>query len=183
MKALRCASLALFLALAMTGCGDDDDDEDGGGFNDPASVVNLTIDKGILARGEQAVVTVETTFDAENIFDDGSNLVIVVRLPNGVVYVGETSEIDTIVDDRGVGAQVTTCAGTGETFLLYDLDENDLDSAENPGGDADMRLTLTVQGAATTGPVTIDAAAEENTQFFACGQPFSAERQAAVSVL
>lgn len=181
MKELMQVILVLGLAVCGAGCGDDDDDDDNG-IRPESRVVNIFLDKSVIPVGDTAVVNVDVTFDSDSVFDDNENVVVVVQLPNGIAYVNDSSEIQGITGDSGVGAQVTNCASTGEAFLLYDLDENDLDTAENPDGDADARISFTIQGAASTGPQTIQANAGDNAVIFTCGQPFASDAQAAVAV-
>ena len=110
------------------------------------------------------------------------NVVVVVRLPPELEYRDDTSEIDGSAGDDKVGAQVTHCADTGETFLVYDLDRFDLDEARNPSGDADARLTLTIDGVLPTSSTEIGARAEENGVSFSCGGVFLPDESIVVDV-
>jgi hypothetical protein len=172
---------AILGCLVVTaGCGGDgDDDQDD--TDDTINVTRVDFENGAISNGEQSVVSVDFSYDAEEVFEDGVHAMIVVKLPPQLQYLPESSEIDGIGTDEGVGAQVTTCSTTGETYLLYDLDENDLDLAENPDGDADARLTLTVTAVAP-GNATI-VARGDLTGLFACDVSFAADAGGSITIL
>ncbi|MCC6952540.1 MAG: hypothetical protein IT290_00330 [Deltaproteobacteria bacterium] len=177
MKRSAYAFLALTIATTGFGCsgGDDDDDFGGGG------VTRVRIDDRTLSVGEGTVVAVDFEFDRQDIFIDDDNVVVVVRLPGQLRYRDDTSEIDGVGSDDGVGARVTECAG--ETYLEYDLDRFDLDDAANPDGSADARLTLTVDAVSPGASVEIEAVAEENGVPYSCGAAFLSDESEFVSVV
>lgn len=165
-------------ACIVSGCGSDNDDSSG-----PldVQVVDVGIEQSVLIVGEASVIDVEFSFDAGQVFDDGRTVDVLVLLPAGVAFREGSSEIDVVGgDDDDVGAQVLSCPTTGETYLLFSLDENDLDVAENPDGNADARLTLTVDAVAPT--VTSIGARADEVAIFACGGPFVADAAVALQI-
>ncbi len=164
-------------ALLLSGCSGSDDDNSG----ISARVIDLLLDDDTIRVGEGSVLRSYFSFSSDRVFDDGANVVVVVRLPNGVTFRDGSAEIQRPLDDDSVGAQITNCP-TGEQFLLFDLDSNDLDAAENPSGDADAELSLTVDGVAETTAVDIQVIARENTVNFQCGAPFAADRAVSIVV-
>ena len=170
--------LALTLAASGIGCsGSDDDDDFGGG-----GVTRVRADDRQLSVGEGTVLAVDFEFDRDDVFIDDDNVTVALRLPPELRYRDDTSEIDGVSTDDGVGARVTFCQDTGETFLEYDLDRFDLDDAKNPDGDADARLTLTVDAVAAGSSVEIEAIADSNGVAYSCGGRFLSDESEFVSI-
>lgn len=155
----------LFGATVLTGCGGDGGDDN----NVPgSSVVSIDTDTNPIPVGQAGILSVNFSYSANDVFDDGVNVVVVVHLPSNLRYRADTSEVDLpFGDDRQVGAQVTECGANGQ-FLLFDLDKSDLEAADNPGGDADARLTLTVDAVQATPTATVQAIAHDETVPFDC---------------
>jgi hypothetical protein len=141
---LRAVWVAL-LTIGLGSCSGDDEDDDPDFFDD-AEVVDLSLEDSTIEVNEATILAVEFSFDFSRVFDDDENVVIVVRLPEGIEFRDGTSEIDGIDGDEEVGAQIVRCSGSDETFLIFDMDRFDLDDASNPPGDADAVLTLTIEG-------------------------------------
>lgn len=166
------------IMFLLCSCGSSDDDNGTG-----AEVTDLAVGSTSLQLGEQTVVAVKFTYSADDIFDNGENVVVVVKLPNGVSLVEGTSEVDSIFGDEEVTPSVNVCKQTGESFVIYDLDESDLDLASNPDGDADAKLNFTIRGVRTTdGEVLLEARAENNSVLYTCDQ-FSSDAQIALTVI
>lgn len=176
MKRFCLALLLAGTAFSVASCGNDDD-----GFNN-SEVTDLDVQEDQLFVGEGTVVRVDFTFDASDVFDDDENISIGVRLPNGLVYRDGTAEIDAAGGDESVGAQISTCLSTGESFLFFDLDRFDLDDADNPTGDADARLTFTVDAVAAAGTGFIQARADDDSIAFSCGEPFFFDEQIGITI-
>lgn len=180
MKLLK-ALLLLLLALSVGSCSSDSDDDDD--FFEDADVIDLSVEDSNIEVGEGTVLAVEFSFDADRVFNDGDNVVVVVKLPEGLEFRDGTSEIDGVDGDDSLGAQIVRCSGSNETYLIFDMDEFDLDNASNPPGDADAVLTMTVDGVAPVDFETIEATAGDNEPLFECGERFISDEQAAITVV
>lgn len=174
--------LLIGCSLCLVACGSDGDDRDDGNFTDSASVVDLRADDTTIRVGEGTVVTLDFTYDTDDVFDDNDAVNLVVRIPSGLSYRDDTSEVDSVGGDQKVGARITPCAG-GETYLTYILDEFDLDGAENPPGDADARLTFTVDAITGGTTHTLSARAATFNSAFTCGGAFGSERDESIVVI
>lgn len=160
--------LSCSLLAGLSACGSDDDDEDDGG----SRVTSVNLDDNPISLGGETVLYTEFSFSSDDIFDDDQNVFVVVKLPNTVRYKAGTTEIDRPTgEDHGVDPRVTSCPN-GETFLAFDLDEDDLASAANPDGDADARLNMVLVGTQLSLAATIEAAARNNNILYGCDQPF-----------
>jgi len=177
-----CARLFLVLtALSFAGCSSNDDNGDD--FFNSARVVDLAVEDSTIHVGDGTVLAVNFSFDASNVFNDDDNVSVVVRLPEGIEYRDDTSEIDGVSGDDGVGAQVVRCVASGETYLIYDLDRFDLDNAANPAGDGDAVITLTIDATKRGDFATIEAAADgDRTPLFSCGSSFASDEQVSIEV-
>lgn len=147
------------LAVVLAGVSGCDGDSGGGGS---ASVTDIIVESGTIAPGAGSVVRVEFSFSSDDVFDDDDNVALAVQLPATVRFLVGSAEIQRAIEDNDVAPQVQSCAD-GSTVLVFDLDEDDLADASNPGGNADAILTLTVTGAVSGGPNSIFAGADENT--------------------
>ena len=173
------AVLISLSALALASCGDSDDIFDN---DDSAEVEDLRLDDSTLSLGEATVLRTEFSYSSDGLFNDGERAVVVIRLPQEVRFREGSSEIQRPIDDNSTGAQVVDC-DSGEQYLLFDLDDNDLARAENPSGDADAELSLTVDSVAAGSQVIISARARENSVFFQCGQPFDSDRDVVLTIV
>jgi len=168
--------LLLILLCLSSGCGSSGSDDNDDDFFNDAEVTDVVVRDPVIREGDGTVVAVEFAFDPDRVFNDGDNIKVVVKLPPGVVYRDGTAEIDGLDDnDDKVGPQFASCPDTDELFLLFDLDEFDLDEATNPPGDGDAVVTLTIDGVANTDFATIDASAGNNLPPFSCGNFFGQE--------
>ena len=177
MQFLRFGLLLLAVLFIFTGCSSSDDDE-----SVSAVVTNFEVNDSTLSVGEGSVASVEFSFSSNAVFDDDKNLVITLRLPSSLRLREGTSEIDG-VRDESVGAQITNCPATGEQFLVFDLDRFDLEEASNPNGDADARLTLTVDAIQAQEIAIVGARADGDIPIFACGLQFPVERELAMRIV
>lgn len=172
--------LLLWGALfSFGGCGSGGDNDN---FESP-EVTDMDLEDETIAAGEGTVLAVEFSFDRANIFDDNDEVVVVVRLPNGITYREGTAEIDEDAGgDNDISPEITLCSD-GTTFLRFSLDENDLQSAENPDGDGDARLTMTIDSLRSLGSVILEGRADENSAPFGCSGSFLAEDRVVLNVL
>lgn len=175
----RILPLALLVG-SLAGCSGSDDDN----FVS-AVVTTIEVSDSVIAVGQGSVIAVDFSFSADDIFNDRKRIFLVVRLAPALAFREGTSEIDGAFsgDDEGVGAQITNCLESGETFLLFNLDRFDLDEAENPAGDADARLNFTVDGILPEPQAIISARADGSPAIFTCGVEFIPEAATAIQVV
>ena len=167
------------LALATISCGGGDDFPF---FDNDTEVKDISVDDRSLNIGQGTVVRTKFSFDENDVFSDDDNVSVVIRLPEQLKFRLNTAEIQESGEDEEVGAQVFNCP-TGEQYLLFDLDENDLSGAEDPSGDADAELTLTVDAfSLSLSGVVIEATASSNGPDFACGEAFESEESEVVVI-
>ncbi|MCB0359994.1 MAG: hypothetical protein KDD44_10170 [Bdellovibrionales bacterium] len=147
-----------------------------------ANVVTIEVSDNVLAVGQASIVAADFSYSANLIFGEDKHVFVTIRIAPGLDFREGTSEIDGITssDDESVGADITRCPESGEMFLVFDLDRFDLDSAQNPSGDADARLNFTVDAVAASPQSTISARADATPSIFACGEEFIPE---AITVL
>ena len=177
-KYFTAAVVAAFLCFGFSACGGDGDDDNGVGT---ARVVNLFLDDAIIGVGQGTVVHTEFSFDADEVFDDGGNVRVVLRLPAQLAFRSGTGEIQA-PGDEDVGAQIFGCGAGAESFVLFDLDADDLDVAENPSGDADAEVTVIVDGLSAVSGGVIEAKASALQPAFACGQAFLSDQSTLITV-
>ena len=163
------ASLCSIFFIAITflmgvGCGGDAFDGD-----DDVGVIRVRADDEVVRVGDETVIRIRFEFSSDDVFNDDDDVFLVVRLPREVTFRNDSSEIQSFFGDEDVDAIVTRCDDTGETFLSYRLDDNDLDRAEDPSGDADAELAFTVDAVMTGDDEVISAAANDNPIAFDCG--------------
>ena len=173
---LAFSACSMFLFCSCGGSGGDDTN-----FLS-AHVVDIQAVDDSLEVGEGTVVAVDFTFDPFLVFDDGRNVVVTVRLPEGLDYRDNTSEVDGESADREIGAQVTFCPNSGETFLVYDMDDVDLEGAQNPPGEALARLTLTVDAIGRTSDGVV-ARADSDIPDDICSRDFFGDEGVFIDVL
>lgn len=163
-----------FAVFSFYSCSSDDDSVVS------ARVVDFEARDTTIAVGEGSVLQLDFTFDAEAVFDDGQNVVVTISLPPELGLREGTAEIEERTGDDPIGARVTTCQD-GSSFLVFDMDDNDLDQASNPSGDADARLKLTVD-ALSSGVALIEARAGASASNF-CNQTFPGEAAVVINIL
>lgn len=183
-KSLNCLFFGSFslIVLSLAACGGSDGDDSGPGLG-TAGVVSLELDDNLIEVGDGTVLRVGFSFSSSRVFDDNENVEVVVRVPEEASFRLGTAEIQVPASDNAVGAQITNCVATGEQFLLFDLDENDLALAENPSGDADAELSLTIDGDQAGESLSVQAAASSEGVPFSCGAPFPAQAEVTLSVV
>ncbi len=150
-------------------------------FSGGANVVKISMRDSSLSRGDGTVVSVDFAYDADTLYE-GEDLVLVVKLPKEVEYRDGTAEVDGVVEDDKVGIQILNCAESGESYIVFDLDKNDLDTADDPSGDADARVKFTIDTKAATLHSFIGARSEFKGVFFSCSQVFISDSQTTFSI-
>lgn len=173
-------TLMSIIALGLVGCGgDDDDDDDFTGEN--AEVVELGAEDTSLRVGDATVVRTDITFSDDEVFNDNRSVVVVVKLPAGLRFREGTAEVQGSGGDEQIGARVSRCSN-GETFVEFEVDDDDLDFAENPDGDADGRITFTVDAVSVQGLVNIEGRAGYDSLFYTCDQQFLSDTATIISI-
>ena len=171
-------SLAVLGMLFTVACGSDNDNETDGG----ASVSRLGLENSVVPVGSAQVVSVQFSFSSDDVFDDDRDVVVVVQLPATVDFRSGTAEIKRPIDDNDVGPEVIECAD-GSTFLRFTFNEDALFDAENPDGDADAELRLTIDAIAAGAGGALGAAAANDGLGVSCGVAFPAQRTALLDVV
>lgn len=170
--------MCVLIGTTLSACGGDDDNS---GL--VAQIIEMFFTDDTIRVGEGTVLHVLFSYSSDRVFDENEMVSVVVRLPAETTFRNGTAEIQRPADDESVGAQIFDCPASGEQFLLFDLDENDLATAGNPDGDADAELTLTVDALLANPDARIQATARENGVPFACGEPFIADMEASLAIV
>ena len=160
------SSKALISTLLFTvaGCGSGSD----GGVFDPSTprVTDLRIDPGSISVGEQALVRlafepyVERSFDPVTGEEDGETIhsaTVVVRLPEGLDYVADTSEVDTEALDgfeKRNPNTVELCSDNSRA-LTYLFEGDELSS------NVENQIRFTVQSYQSEGSIRVEAYADD----------------------
>ncbi len=171
---------SLALLASMVGCGDSDSIFGSGGSTE---VDEIEADDGVIALGEGTVVTFNFSFDDDDVLNDDGNVRLVVKLPRGLRYRADSSEIDEPgSSDKKVGAQILECSSSGDSYLLFDMDRFDLRGANAPNSDSDAQLKLTVDGTRRGSTLVIEARADKDRIAYGCEVNFLPDEQEVVSV-
>jgi hypothetical protein len=164
--------------LGILGCAEDDD-FDGGGIT---QVVEIVADNSSIPLGEGSVIRVNFLFDEFDVLDDGGQVNLVVKLPRQLSYLDNSAEIDKPGSrDRDVDPRVRKCPN-GDSYLLFDLGESQLEGAESPYDGGDAQLKFTVDGERRGEMISIQAAADESAVPYSCSREFLFDEQEIVSV-
>jgi hypothetical protein len=165
-------------ALCFAGCADDNE-FDGGGVTE---VVEIAAENSSIALGESTVIRINFLFDEFDVLDDGGQVNLVVKLPRQLSYLDDSAEIDKPGSrDRDVDPRVRACPN-GDSFLVFELGESQLEGAEPPFDGGDAQLKFTVNGEKRGEMVGIEAAADESTVAYSCSREFLFDEQEIVSV-
>ena len=180
----------VILLLTFVSCGSDDEDifDVLIGEGEGALVTSIRVEESVVAVGESTIARVEFTFSAGGVFDLDNRVVVVVKIPASLLYRPGTGEVDRIIDDRNVEPLTTVC-DDGSSFVEFTLSDRDLVSAINPEGDADARLSFTLDSSSVD-PVAgtsesqaiIGARARVNSVDFSCDNVFPAQKEAVLLV-
>lgn len=164
-RVLRFKPLTMMIAVAMAcllpacgGLGSDDTD---------ARVRSLTIARTTIAVGERRGIDLDFQFSRDDIFDDGDDLLISVVLPPSVEFIEDSGRIDGLIDDEDVDPVVALCED-GRSLLFFDLDDDELRGAEDPGGKSDARLEFDIIGVSPSAGANIEARADYNRSVLGC---------------
>lgn len=149
------------------------------------SVINTSLDENQLVVGDSTILKIGLDYDrnGNRIFDRPDDVSLVVKLPAGVRFRTGTAEIQGVSDDEVVRPVVTNCDVSGEQFLDFDIDGDDLVSARDPSGAAEAEIRLTIDAASQTqGIVFISAQADNNNVLYACGSAFASQSDSSIQV-
>jgi len=179
MPQIKLTLFCIALLGLFAGCSGSDDENSGLA----AQVTSLELNDNLIFVGDGTVLETAFSFSSSLVFDDNVNVEVVVRIPEGAEFRGGTAEIQVPAADNDVGAQIFNCTDTGEQFLVFDLDENELLLAENPSGDADAELTLTIDAISAGTDLPIQAAASSSGVRFTCGEPLAFDQQTFLTIV
>lgn len=170
--------LLCYVLLPLVSCNTTDDDE-----YSEAVVVDLGLSDSLIKIGEKSVLSIEFSFSANSVLQDGERVVIAAKLAPELSYETGTAEIKGMFGDNKVSPEITLCKESGETILLFELDGKDLSTASNPDGDADARLNLIVKAKKAGAAVPIEVKAANNTLLAGCGVDFNPDRAVSITIL
>ncbi len=165
----------LFVSVIISGCGSNDD-------NTVARVVDLFLDDRTISSGEETVLRTQFVFSDDRVFADDDDIYIVIQVPAEFRFRNNSAEIQNDFGDEDVSPTITTCGEGQESYLRFKLDDEDLESADDPSGAADAELALTLDAIASADLAIIRAAAGNDEIPFGCGQPFLSDRETSLII-
>lgn len=180
MKRLSLITGSLLLALPLVaGCGGSDEDDD---IGTNAVVVEVSGNPSVINVTQASILSTKFSFSSSDLFDEGDDIQVVVALPPQLRFRAGTAEIQRPIDDNDVNPDQELVCPDGSSFLRFTFGRSDLFDADNPSGDADAELTLTVDSTVPAGTVSIAATASDDTVAFSCAGGMGAQAQAAIII-
>lgn len=171
----------LFLSLVLFTVGGCTDSTDFNG-NGSTEVTEISSAEDTLQISEKVVFYFDFNFDENDVFFAGGIVNLVVLLPPQLGYLLDSAEIDGLGGgDVSVLPYITRCR-SGFTFLQFNLDDEDLESAYSPTENAEARLSMTLVGRQRSDYVVVEAAAAEDFIAFGCNQDFVSDTAEVVMV-
>lgn len=168
------ASVVYLLAVGCT----DSTNTDGSGVT---QVVSIESDQDQIAVGEESVFYIDFDFDENEVYFEGGAVNLVVRLPAALSYLMYSAEVNEYGSaDNSVDPYIVRC-GNGSSYLVFSLDDNDLDEAYSPN-DAEAQLKMTLVGRRPGYQVMVQATADDGLVQFGCEEEFVADESEAVIV-
>ena len=152
-----------------------------GGNSERTEVEDISIGNGNLTLGAKTVVGVEFSFDDYQVFNSADNIFLSVRLPNGVDFDAGSAEIQGAFGDEDIEPDVRVC-DNGQTILIFDLDDNDLDRASDPSGEADAKVNFSVVGEKSVSSANIEASAGKARPIISCSDNFLSQKVEGIKV-
>ena len=166
------------LLLAVGGC-TESSDYDGSSSTEVTEIYSA---EDTLQVSEEVVFYFDFNFDENDVFFDSGIVNLVVVLPPQLGYLLNSAEINGLGgDDVSVIPYVTRCP-TGFTFLQFNLDDEDLESAYSPSTGVEAQLTMTLVGRQRSDYVVVEAAASMDYIAFGCNQDFDSDTAEVVMV-
>lgn len=196
-KFLFCLLISILFGIGCGGSSSNDDSQanaDNGVINpDPAvqagepadaRVVSISLDKPVFAVGETSLLRVNVTYAERRVLEKGEKVALVIKLPKGAVYQGDSTGIVTEDSSTTASPDILSCPD-GESYVAYDLGAKQLVSSIDPDGreDADFELVIGVDGIEPTGLNILSAGAADNSLAYACGQNFGEEASTSITVM
>jgi hypothetical protein len=105
-----------------------------------------------------------------------------LALPAGTSYEDRSAEVDSRGNDDDVNPEGIERCSDGSTVVTFDLDSNDLSNVDDPAGDADGTLKLSVQGTRAIGAATVEGRAGYDFTAGSCAEGVIPEAAAVLSV-
>ena len=169
-------------AVALLGCTDGNDDDSSSGQT--TEIKEIEADSTTIQLGDGTDVSFNFVFDEEDVYDNDAEVQLVVKLPNELVYQNGSAKIDGFnsQDDDGVSPEILRCNG-GVSYLVFNLDQYDLDRASPPTNDTDAQLKMTIDGRLTGTGLVIEGRAEEGDVSYGCDEDFYPDDQQVVAVV
>lgn len=176
MKKIAALTLIVVSSLTLISCGDNDG-------NGNSRVVNAELNQNTIKVGESSVFRMGLEYSGtRKPFKNPPDISLIVLVPPGLSYRNGTAEIQRSVKDIRVNPVVTNCE-TGEQYLDFRLDGDDLVQGSKPSKNADVEVSLTIDGIQPVGIVNLQAKADRNLPLFSCGSKFSSDVEESIQVL
>ena len=171
------SSIFLVSALSLNSC-------DSSSSNTNSRIVDSSLSDRAIQVGQSSVLSLGLTYNQANLPFSGSHDVsLIVRLPSTVRFREGTAEIQRIISDKVVTPIITNCTSSGEQFLDFRLDGDDLSNAKDPSGLADVEIRLTIDAVKSSGIQVIEAIADKDTPLFSCGESFPNDIEESIQVV
>ena len=169
-------------AVALLGCTDEDEDDNSS--DQTTEIKEIEADSTTIELGGETDVSFNFVFDEEDVYDNDAEVQLVVKLPNELVYQSGTAKIDGFndQDDSGVSPEIVRCNG-GVSYLVFNLDQFNLDSASPPNNDTDAQLKLTIDARLAGTGLVIEGRAEEGDVSYGCDEDFYPDDPEVVAVV
>ncbi len=176
MNKINSFSIAALLTLSLASCGDSDGDSN-------SRVVNAELSDNVIQVGESSVFRMGLEYSGRSgLFNNPDDISLVVLVPAGLSYKNGTAEIQRSIEDKGVDPVVTNCA-TGEQYLDFRLDGDDLVQGSDPSGSADVEVSLTIEATSPVGIAILQATADRNQPLFSCGSLFAGDVEESIQIV
>lgn len=178
-KIIKGALFIVPVSILVAACG-------GGSTNNTkdAIVSNLFTDAASVQVGDDIDLDVDFTFSHDIVVNDNHNVIVIVRVPNGLRYELDTARVDEVGGTDSVDPTVEICSN-GDSYLRFSLGQDVLNNASDPSGTADGKLIMALLGSQSVGAVTIDAVAGYDFDLVSgsCSVGIFAQESAAFTVL
>lgn len=177
-RAIGLKVCVLMALVGVVGCAEDDEY-----FGDGTTeVVEIASEDSTIPEGGATILKFNFLYDQNSVFKDDGEVTLVVKLPRQLTYRDNSGEIDGPGSrDKDEDPIVKRCS-SGESFLVFTFDENDLDDAQPPSDGADAQLKMTVDAVASGQFVPVEARADEDTVLYSCAQVFNYDEQDVLTV-
>ncbi len=146
-----------------------------------AEVTTMTSDNSAIPVGGTTTVHASFSFDTGSVFSSNDDVVLVIRLPEGLHALEANSVLTTSSGSSTVTPQLLDCAGGLESYAVYDFTPGTL-GVGAPSGDTQAQLDFEVEGIGVTDSSSVKGLANLKMVAFGCDVTFSSESSVDVKV-